>query len=96
MIGINEKYKETFEYFGLINQLKKLDEEVNEFIYEINEFANNQEVPFDNLEWECADVINVLMQFVISSGGSVESVISKCTQKMVRPERRISEGFYND
>ena len=94
MIGISEKYKETFEYFGLTSQLKKLDEEMNEFIYEINEFANNQEVPFDNLEFEAADVINVVMQFVIASGGSVESVISKATQKMIRTEKRIAEGFY--
>ena len=94
MIGIEDKYKRVFEHFGLDKQLDKLDEEVEEFEDEIFNFADTQEKTFDDLEYECADVINVMLGFVIAAGGSVESVIAKATEKMVRTEKRIASNYY--
>jgi len=94
LLNINDKYKKTFEHFGLNTQLEKLDEEMQEFENEILIFMDTQEKTFDDLEWECADVINIMMQFVIAAGGSPESVISKATQKMIRTIKRIDSGFY--
>jgi len=96
LLNINDKYKKTFEHFGLDAQLDKLDEEMEEFEDEIFNFMDTQEKAFDDLEWECADVINIMIQFVIAAGGSPESVISKATQKMIRTIKRIDEGFYDE
>ena len=93
MIGLEREYIKTMDHFGVENQIEKQIEEDGEFLEAI-ELIENGKCSVEDLEKELADKINLGMQFVIKHGGTAESVLNHCTDKMVRTIDRIGEKFY--
>ena len=93
MIGLEKEYKQTFDNFGFVNQVHKLDEEMDELMDAVKALKIGGNV--SDAEQELADVINVAMQFIIKYGGSGEAILSQCVIKMHRTEKRVKAGFYD-
>lgn len=83
-------FKEITKYFGISNQIVKLNEEVAELIVEC---AKNN---YFGIQEELADVIVLLKQIQFYFEVSDEEIESVMKEKVTRTLKRIKEHYYDN
>lgn len=85
----NKEFKKITEYFGIDNQIVKLNEEVAELTVEC---ARDN---YFGIQEELADVILLVKQIQFYFEVSDEEIESVMKEKVDRTLKRIKEGYYD-
>ena len=82
--------KKITEYFGISNQIIKLNEEVAELTVEC---ARDN---YFGIQEEIVDVLILLKQIKLYFDISDKEIVSVANEKIDRTLKRIKEGYYDD
>lgn len=87
------KELEIIKHFGVKSQLKKLNEEVYEFIEAVNDFAQ-EEGSKEHVEEELADIIVVLSGYIKLYDLNKNNIKKMINFKLDRTIERIASRYY--
>lgn len=101
----SEKYKKIMDTFGFRNQMKKLNEEVFEFLEAVDNYEDElafhvgdkvyENMCRDNVVEELSDVLILLFQFIEKYDIETEELDTYIDYKLNRTLDRIETGFYD-
>ena len=89
------RLKKIADHFGLETQLKKLKEELNELIIEVDKYISKCGEGF-NLQQETFDVKCLIEQVEYLTGSTKKTQDNIKEFKINRTLARIKEGYYDD
>ena len=109
---MRDRYLSIIDYFGVRNQMKKLNEECYELIEAIDNYedylifgdpSNRDEISAsaeaifrDAIIGEMADVLTLCTQFICKYDIKQEEIDSAMDFKLMRTEDRIEVGYYDE
>ena len=109
---MRDRYLNIINYFGVRNQMKKLNEECYELIEAIDDYedymsfgdgcnndkitANTQTMFRNAIVEEMGDLLNVCTQFILRYGITKDELDLAMNFKLERTEDRIEDGYYEE
>ena len=109
---MRDRYLSIIDYFGVRNQMKKLNEECYELIEAIDNYedylifgdpSNRDEISAsaetifrDAIIGEMADVLTLCTEFICKYDIKQEEIDSAMDFKLMRTEDRIEVGYYDE
>ena len=109
---MRDRYLSIIDYFGVRNQMKKLNEECYELIEAIDNYedylifgdpSNRDEISAsaeaifrDAILGEMADVLTLCTEFICKYDIKQEEIDSAMDFKLMRTEDRIEVGYYDE
>lgn len=96
------RYNDIIEYFGVRNQMKKLNEECYELIEAIDNYEDlnllhdmeDKDVFRNHVVEEMGDVLIILTQFIAKYGIEKYELDTVMDYKLDRTDERIASGYY--
>ena len=109
---MRDRYLRIINFFGVRNQMKKLNEECYELIEAIDDYedymsfgdgcsndkisANTQTMFRNAIVEEMGDLLNVCTQFILRYGITKDELDLAMNFKLERTEDRIEDGYYEE
>lgn len=97
------RYLDIIEHFGVRNQMKKLNEELFEFLEAVDNYEDGKTFDYDYSTLvtlrdlmidELGDVLLLLTQFIAKYEITKAELDIHMDKKLERTEQRIKEGYY--